>query len=262
MERATAAPSGKQKALARSALWALALSLTFTAAGFVLFLYTTHAFYFISVLLWPSLLMPENLSLAAQLMYCMTVQFIVLWVLVYAAMLWSAHLRPRSNSTPHTDARDAPEPASDLGARAGERGRQVAQMNVSAPSSLALVVGWVLLLSVAGFVVGAPFGHMAVAFWLPAFYFGLSSGLVHVALMRLLPVQAAHRFLTTVIAASVGALISYIACGIQFSVPLTGFPTDSNSLMLAGIVAAYAAVSPWFVHFGLVRVLFREARAH
>ena len=135
-------------------------------------------------------------------------------------------------------------------------------MNVSPLSLLVLIVSWVLLVSVAGFVVGARFGHMAVVFWLPAFYFGLSTGMVHVALMRMLPPQAAHRFITTVIASCVGAVISYIACGIHFSVPLAGFPSDSNSLMLAGIVAAYAAVSPWIVHFGLVRSLFRETRAH
>lgn len=123
MKQPGAALGGKQETLARSALWALTLSLTLTAAGFALLLYTNHAFYFISVLLWPSLVMPENLSLAAQLMYCLTVQFIVLWALIQVAMLWSARRWPRSNSTPHADARDAPEPADHLSARAGGRER-------------------------------------------------------------------------------------------------------------------------------------------
>jgi len=40
-------------------------------------------------------------------------------VLVVGALVW----RLRSNSTPHTDARDVPAPASSVGARAGGRER-------------------------------------------------------------------------------------------------------------------------------------------
>jgi len=47
----------------------------------------------------------------------------VFMLVVFVSALAAFYVRWRSNSTPHTDARDQPEPASSLGARAGERER-------------------------------------------------------------------------------------------------------------------------------------------
>jgi hypothetical protein len=85
-------------------LWSVGLSLAATAAGWGLFFYYGHGFALLMLLLWPSLVTPDNLSLVAQIAFCFALQFTVIWVVVYAGMWLRAHRQARSNSAAERDA--------------------------------------------------------------------------------------------------------------------------------------------------------------
>ncbi len=129
-------------------------------------------------------------------------------------------------------------------------------MRVSPPAFVGLCLGWLVLSFAAGVAAGAPFGHMAIVIWLPAAYFGLCAGVIHCILVWTLRAELVQRFLTTLISSCMGGVLAYALSSWHFSIS-----PSSGGLMLVGLVAAFAAVAPWVIHYVVLPFLVRKPQA-